>query len=205
MKEEIKLKQVEPSIKFLLSRGWFRRTWVIQEVAVSRQATIQCGNRSLPWETFASIILNHQDQMLSLSSLCDAKVAKALRSIATIEKVRRSHHDTHSRPSFSLILASLQKGCTKPADKIFALLGLAEDWQNDGPFDVDYLSPHQEVYWRFVKWDITRHQNLRVLSAVSDCDSITTPSWVPNFERQGRSEPLALHDDTSLFAASGLK
>lgn len=33
----------------ILTRPWFRRRWVIQEMASSRNASVQCGSRSVNW------------------------------------------------------------------------------------------------------------------------------------------------------------
>src|SRR5262249_25157585 len=40
----------------LLKRSWFRRRWVIQEVAASRQASVQCGSKSINWIDFADAV-----------------------------------------------------------------------------------------------------------------------------------------------------
>jgi hypothetical protein len=39
----------------LLRRGWFHRTWVIQEVTSARDAIVVCGCERTKWETFADI------------------------------------------------------------------------------------------------------------------------------------------------------
>lgn len=36
----------------VMSREWFNRIWVIQEVVVSQQLSIQCGDRRIPWDAF---------------------------------------------------------------------------------------------------------------------------------------------------------
>lgn len=37
----------------LMSRQWFSRRWVIQEIALARKAVIYCGKDSIPWRKFA--------------------------------------------------------------------------------------------------------------------------------------------------------
>ncbi|KAH6672878.1 heterokaryon incompatibility protein-domain-containing protein [Halenospora varia] len=37
----------------LMQRSWFSRRWVVQEIALSRKATIHCGADSLDWKDFA--------------------------------------------------------------------------------------------------------------------------------------------------------
>ncbi|KAG0650023.1 Heterokaryon incompatibility [Hyphodiscus hymeniophilus] len=36
----------------VISRDWFTRIWVIQEMVVSQYLSIQCGNRKVPWNDF---------------------------------------------------------------------------------------------------------------------------------------------------------
>jgi hypothetical protein len=38
------------SLSSLLSRPYFKRAWVVQEVALAKQLTILCGDRVIPWE-----------------------------------------------------------------------------------------------------------------------------------------------------------
>lgn len=40
----------------LLSRPWFQRAWVVQELALARQATVICGNRMVPWARLAATL-----------------------------------------------------------------------------------------------------------------------------------------------------
>lgn len=38
----------------LLGRSWFSRVWVIQEVAVSNNSWIHCGDREMAWDVTAN-------------------------------------------------------------------------------------------------------------------------------------------------------
>jgi hypothetical protein len=40
----------------LLKRPWFRRRWVIQEVAASKRAFVQCGQKKVNWIDFADAV-----------------------------------------------------------------------------------------------------------------------------------------------------
>lgn len=44
------------SFSMFLTRGWFRRAWVIQEAVLARKATMLCGGWQLPWLTWLSIL-----------------------------------------------------------------------------------------------------------------------------------------------------
>ena len=40
----------------VMKRPWFSRRWVVQEIALAREATIYCGRRQLPWKDFADAV-----------------------------------------------------------------------------------------------------------------------------------------------------
>lgn len=44
------------SLAELLQKPWWNRRWIVQEIAVARDATIFCGNDQLPWKDFAKAI-----------------------------------------------------------------------------------------------------------------------------------------------------
>lgn len=41
----------------VLSRPWFRRVWVFQEVVVSKRPLVQCGWRKTTWDSFCKVVL----------------------------------------------------------------------------------------------------------------------------------------------------
>jgi hypothetical protein len=41
------------SLLMLMQRPWFRRRWVVQEIALAQDATVYCGQDQLPWKNFA--------------------------------------------------------------------------------------------------------------------------------------------------------
>jgi hypothetical protein len=40
----------------IMGVDWFSRRWIIQEIALSRSATIHCGQHSLHWDDFADAV-----------------------------------------------------------------------------------------------------------------------------------------------------
>lgn len=66
---------------------------------------------------------------------------------------------------------------TDPRDKIYALLGLAEDDQ----FEVDYDESVREVYQRFAVACIERSGTLGILNFVIGSYRNDIPSWVPDW------------------------
>jgi hypothetical protein len=57
----------------LLSRPWFQRSWITQEVAFGRDVTVTCGGDLIPWDdmdTAASYILKSQSVDSLVTGLC---------------------------------------------------------------------------------------------------------------------------------------
>ena len=40
----------------VMKRGWFSRRWVVQEIALAKEATIYCGTQTIPWHEFADAV-----------------------------------------------------------------------------------------------------------------------------------------------------
>jgi hypothetical protein len=44
------------AIRMLLERDWFSRRWIVQEVALARDALVCCGTQRLPWQQFSEVV-----------------------------------------------------------------------------------------------------------------------------------------------------
>jgi hypothetical protein len=36
----------------VMTRPWFKRVWVVQEIVLAKKGTLQCGHSSIPWDVF---------------------------------------------------------------------------------------------------------------------------------------------------------
>lgn len=50
----------------LLLRPWFHRSWVLQELVLSRDPWIQCGKKKIRWESFTTLMESLQDYSFSM-------------------------------------------------------------------------------------------------------------------------------------------
>ena len=85
-----------------------------------------------------------------------------------------------------LLNESLDFQCTDKRDKVFGLLGIATDISSeDEEIRPDYESKVEDVYRRFVIWEIKKNNSLRSLSCASDRSKSIhlLPSWVPDFSQ----------------------
>ena len=44
------------ALSALMRRPWFSRRWIVQEIALARQATLHCGHSEVEWQDFADAI-----------------------------------------------------------------------------------------------------------------------------------------------------
>ncbi|KAK5115392.1 hypothetical protein LTR85_009852 [Meristemomyces frigidus] len=53
----------------LMRRPWFNRRWIIQEIALAKQATLYCGKHQVSWRDFADVISLFASKRLELRQL----------------------------------------------------------------------------------------------------------------------------------------
>lgn len=191
----------------LLRREWFRRTWVIQEVASSQSATIHCGAQSMPWEIFADVYMRLGDNFLPVSQLGGEDAHQSLENITAIERARRSHSGPLSMSLFHILVATSFTKCKDQRDKIFAVVGLAKDWVERRAIMPDYDTREEEVldvFKDFAIADSNHHKNLRALSCASGPSTTPSlPSWVPDWRKIANAHPFTRYSERTKFCASG--
>ncbi|KAI0454371.1 heterokaryon incompatibility protein-domain-containing protein [Xylaria acuta] len=114
-------------LRELLKRPWFRRVWVLQEVANARTASVCCGAYCIPVRIFAiSPIL--------LEVNLDSHSSAVFRLMPTyIGKTLRKPRDG---ALFPILVDYCRSEASDPRDKIFALLGLCREqaiWEDIAP------------------------------------------------------------------------
>jgi hypothetical protein len=199
------------SLGELLERSWFRRLWVLQEVALAKKVTLMAGNGRISWESFASLI--HQVHRSGASRKdFSASAQTSVKAVLEIENTRRPMRSSlarHQRPLLSVLLATSSGESSDIRDKIFAVLALAGDYNLDR--DADEFGPNyhlspQEVFKRFAKWCISRG-NLNVLSCTTRNEIDLSgelgelPSWVPDWTSIYNDAPFIRYMDRLPFNA----
>lgn len=149
-------------------RPYFSRTWVIQEVAVSKQVLVICGR--------------DQAELDLLLMGASFKRANSYDPFAGIEPVTHFHELRQiSRPCKlpSILRYSRYCSATDPRDKVFGLLGLF----HKPLIAVDYASDVETVFRDFTEAVLQYEQNLEFLHwfGVSERQIHGLPSWVPDY------------------------
>ncbi|KAK4444397.1 hypothetical protein QBC34DRAFT_385242 [Podospora aff. communis PSN243] len=119
----------------LMARPWFRRIWILQEVANSRAAAVLCGKDSVSARVFA--IAPH---LMGLTT--ETHVQAALDMMPGLKK---ESWFNQKKDLYTLIQKFGTCEATEPRDLVYALLGIATDATGDGGIKPDYNKTEQEV------------------------------------------------------------
>lgn len=166
------------ALERLLSRGWFYRHWVVQEICLAREARLVCGSDHIDLAVLQKAILalvknSHlpvvfpQPVLAVPWNLLFAALAKGNILIGTI---------------FELLAGRF---CSDPRDYVYGLLGLLPETFRD-KIPVDYNLPTRTVYEKTTIAHIKHVQRLELLEGccLESRAVKNMPSWVPDFSRQ---------------------
>ncbi len=180
----------------LLERPWFLRTWIIQEAVLGRRAMVISGTDAVDWKTFERVWQGIGLYQTSTAIIPEYNkkynINEAIKTLTVAREERNAIFLKRwfSRKEFTkmmdLLNESLDFQCSDKRDKVFGLLGIATDTgSEDEEIRPDYKSTVEEVYRRFVIWEIMKNHSLRSLSCATDRSKSVylLPSWVPDFSQ----------------------
>jgi hypothetical protein len=142
------------SLIHLLSRPWWKRMWIIQELALGPDVLVVCGSRHIPWSTFHFFTTAWMDTGHAPHHKFNRLQNTALRTLGilasgfleALTRLRQSLQTFSSAPeSFELsnLLWSFKyRLVTDPRDKIYGLLGLL----SHHGVQVNYGKSSEDIY-----------------------------------------------------------
>ncbi|KAK4449754.1 heterokaryon incompatibility protein-domain-containing protein [Podospora aff. communis PSN243] len=162
-------------IHHLVSRRYFSRVWVLQEIALARNASLICGDTVVPWKCL---------RPPHFYSSGTPPVVSELSLHCRLPPVLRLDHSAYTQPDKFLDLLDFASECKAedPRDRVYSLLGLVI-----GPLsqslEVDYTLSAEQVFvktahllGRHFGWSaILRHALARGRNLPD------LPSWVPDW------------------------
>lgn len=176
----------------IFQRSWFKRIWVIQEVSVCRKATVVCGPLTIDWDDLSAALF----AVAVPGRIVEGPWRKTLYAIFE----QRKYFDKNKRPHLSRLIVRHQDSlATKAEDKIYALLGLADDISRH-QVTISYDITIEDVYKKIALSCLAYDQNLSILGsveAVSTSTLINLPSWVPDWSVPRTAYALTFHDEFS--------
>ena len=170
----------------LLARPFFTRLWIYEEMLLAKKATFLVG----PHQYVADLILSSLRLMLYHAGIDTKSSAGKFSSIVawnllvevTFAKEREENPHTQKILEFgsgsllSLVLSFWEAECQDPRDRIYALLGAAND-SLARSFYPDYTLTLDETMCRFTCSYIRAKHDLNILNFCYSKHSLPRPSW----------------------------
>lgn len=170
--ERICTPEIVVAIEDFLTRPWFKRIWVIQEVFFSKTPYLMCGKETASYQYFMQCLFNYRHETLVTKS----NLPFALR--------------TDFLPSYENIWYNLWEvlGWTReniasdPRDRLFALFSLIRG--NTKPLDAltDYTRSVEHTF-ALVAQGLLSAIGLLMLAAIRHPHGRKMASWIPDFSQ----------------------
>jgi hypothetical protein len=164
-----------------LERPYWRRVWVIQELALAKHATVHWGHHTITWIELKSVL--EKCRTAFNSSLTSQY--KPTQGFVNAKSLSHFHTDIANGKPLRLLEAlqrSLGSLSTEPRDKVFALLGLV----HDGGIFIPVPNYEQSVESICMSMTISAVSSTSSLDIVpmlgsGPANRLGLPSWVPNW------------------------
>lgn len=197
------------AIDSIFRHHWWDRVWVIQEATLATDLLVVCGRETLPWNSLCQIYPTSMRSPWDVSTLKASLNGQKLEPLRRLNSIRREWRVVDGRRTednsgfriLDLIEIFRSSKATDARDKIYALVGLAQDGSQ---IELDYSAATQDVYTKVTKTalegqftfsggqlilpDGTREQlangdgTLRFLHhCLPPRTSSNLPSWVPDW------------------------
>ncbi|KAL6814426.1 heterokaryon incompatibility domain-containing protein [Trichoderma sp. SZMC 28015] len=114
----IDLTQLRQGLQEILEQPWFRRVWILQEVALAKGGIISCGTKSVSAHLFCLVPL-----LLEITP--DAHCQSVIDIMPS--PWRESTWWSESRIFYKLLLNFGRSEATDPRDRVYALRGMSSD------------------------------------------------------------------------------
>lgn len=201
------LERISKAFDMFCQRSYWRRLWVIQEFAVADDVKVVCGTASISYDHFRRALdciacalyfleelgtlgeLTHEDKTVAAGlALVKAFTTDRMSFIDGI--ITRRHTYQNAVPSknslFHIVTSSLvlesdlnHPECTDPRDRIFAVLGLADDAFKYDKFP-DYTKNCEWVYTEAAK-KMLGQGHIDILANCLFPRTTKMPTWVPDW------------------------
>ena len=198
----LKGKEAWTSLGEFASLNYFQRTWILQELGLSKCAVLHWGGFEFPWHSLAFVLLFF-DQNPCLWHMADDLVQVMMvwiiykKDWGDLVPNRRDLASEGTTPHglldnfWKVLLYSADNTCFDPRDKVYALLShpTAHDPVSGNPIMFpDYTKSIEQVY-REVAVAGLRREATMVLSSIyhplASLPNRRLPTWVPNYAFTG--------------------
>lgn len=195
-------------ISRLLSRDYWNRVWIIQELAAALSIHLLCGTYSMPWHTVEGVVEQNQtmlpfDRLSKIESSNDDGLGEPRANFERILRLRRNQQAGKPTTMFEALYLSAHAQATDARDKLYALLGLAFDGARLVPHP-NYNLSTEDVYHQFSSELLQGGYPLDVvhLRSVRRGVESFSPSWVVDWRNLNEKSLLVVFVRISTFLKS---
>jgi hypothetical protein len=202
----------------LLSRQWFTRTWVVQEVILSLIPWVACGHSHLPWASVVDACLNLSTRGVSRwlqqrfgHSSTGSPSSDVFASAVETDVMKRMYETRNPQPGLLDLLVNIRAAqCYDPRDKVYALLGICPE-EDSARVRVSYAkectaaSQYHAVMTHLLE-DGSHWKLLLILTSVDHEFSPDSdlPSWVPDWSKPRQTTALGyMNIKSGVYNAAG--
>ncbi|KAI1459203.1 hypothetical protein F4805DRAFT_466283 [Annulohypoxylon moriforme] len=212
-KSEYPLNHQWEAVKYFAQLNYWRRTWILQEVVLSKKAIVACGQEAIEWplirsvmETASTLSGEITRNRIDWPTFICPEVWKAIKSIpvdwaAVLFFCYASKNQTDipnpvlTRADWQLAIAAgrtLQ--ATNPKDHVYGLMGifpipLVPDYDESTPVSAvyrDYIRAWLENWKRGFCENLEELYFLLYSGVYLETPGLKLPSWAPNFPALSR-------------------
>jgi hypothetical protein len=175
------------------TQNYWRRVWVIQEVAVAPKVKVLCGSYEIPWDDMAAVLAMWREK----PDIVPVDKRAYLKAMHLAEFRDRFQIKREPISLLDAMRWSYQTEATDPRDKIFALLGLCHDGATYVPVP-NYKQPLEEIIADMSKtmMSFDRSLDLMCLKGTALEEQSKLPSWTPNWVNlwSGSLHSMTVHE-----------
>lgn len=205
----------------LMSRSWFSRTWVVQEVAhtptsqVSHGAVL-CGASRSSWSALVMIskilasrwnhiILRLPGQQRDKLNFDVPDPEVHFGKAYFLQRLREARSTGDKVDLLPLMISYRNTNSSDPRDKIYGLWGLADDARIliSQP---DYATPVRQIYASFVETYVQKYRRLDIICAAQPHlpgGVPGLPNWIPDWSSRSRYASLLFSEQNNPFLRLG--
>ncbi|KAF2125653.1 hypothetical protein P153DRAFT_299422 [Dothidotthia symphoricarpi CBS 119687] len=156
----------------LLSRSWFTRLWIMQEIHLANHhAIVKCGTEETLWYRLRRAVVKCRE--LKPSHVSSEHIQHRIRNTSLLcEDIRR-------KDMIMLLGIAGLMSCSEPRDKVFALLGLLPETLSRR-IQPSYIQPVEELYKHMALAIIELTGSLEVLHSQG---AFPGSSWIPDWSK----------------------
>lgn len=173
------------ALQQLCSQEYWQRVWIVQEVVLADRIIIQCGNDTARWTGLENLIQDYDVMYKPRAALeCPNAFLKSLP--VKLHQLRKLHRGSSGCRLGALMSMTKSSKCSDVRDKVYGLLGLAEDPNADG-IPIDYSSDSKSLYSSLWKFYVT---NRPAYSRIAGCQILNRTTKGTELDGVGCSDLL---------------